>query len=242
MRNLIKAERFKLRKSLGFKILLLGNIISTFIFIVLLILGSKTTGYQGMIISLSYVLHHVFMGFLFVAIFLCSEFNNRTFSMSLLCGHSRRKVFLAKSVVFLCGVLFLSCIYVGFSTVFAWVGNGFGKEWNLDNAKLVLQIWGCGLAGYITMGAVIILVATIARKMIVTIGVGVGLTYALIQSENLSRDNPLPFVKYTYSYQIRQIYFAGDDFAPEFFMVVMMITVIVALIAATLVFERTELK
>lgn len=242
MRNLIKAEYFKLVKSMGFKLLFLGNILSTIIYIVLLVLGSKATGYQVMLNASTDVLHYNFLGYLFAAIFICGEFSNQTFSMSLLCGHSRLKVFLSKLVIFICGVLLFFFVYVGFSTTYASIANGFGVKIGLENVKNILVRVGCGVAGCFTMSAVMILVATVVRKTIATIGVGIGLVYALLWLETTFRNNMLPFVKYTYSYQIRQIEFAGEEFAPGLFLIVMIITSSVALTVAAVAFERIELK
>lgn len=243
MGNLIKSEWFKLRKSLGFKILLAGTVISTFTILILLAMGSAGTGSQLMAIGFSYVLHHAFVGFLFAAVYWCNESSNRTFALSLLCGHSRRKVFLAKAVVFLFGLLLLFGVYVALTTVYASVSNGFGQEWSVKTGKHMLVLLGCGLSGWIAMGAVMVLVAAVFRKTILTFGAGMALTYALLWLETNFRNHPLPFVKYTYSYQMNQLWVSWEEGTlPGTFLAVTLSTAVAALAAAAFAFQRAELK
>lgn len=242
MRNLIGAEAFKLIKSLGFKLLLCVNIVSTLIYPILFTVGGKATGYQIMLITSVYVLHHGFVGYLYAAVFICREFSNRTFAASLLCGHPRWKIFLAKAVVFLAGLLLLFGVYVGLSTMYGSIANGFGMEFSLENMWNVFVRALCGLAGCAVMGAVMLLVAAIARRAIVTLGLGIGLTYGFLWLETTFRNHPLPFVKYIYTYQIGQIGYVGEDFGLGLFWAVMIITFLAALAAAVFVFEKAELK
>lgn len=244
MRCLINAEWFKLKKSLGFKILLLGNIIITLLMVILYIfvLDSEFTGYRIMKSSLALVLYHAYIGYLFAAIFCCSEFSNRTFAMSLLCGYSRKQVFLSKVIVFFQGMVVLYFEAVGLETIFFSAGNGFGMGFNLDNVIIMLRLLCFGLIGCLTIGAVIIFVAAVAKKSIITFGVGIGCTYVLLWMETTFYDNPLPFVKYLYTYQIRQLNFGGEKFSPGLFLMVMAATFIIALVSATLIFEKSELK
>lgn len=243
MGNLIKSEWFKLRKSLGFKILLAGSVISTFTILILLAMGSPAPGSQLMAIGFSYVLHHAFVGYLFAAVFWCNEFSNRTFALSLLCGHSRSKVFFAKVVVFLFGLLLLFGVYVGLSTAYASVGNGFGLEWSVKTGKAILVLLGCGLSGWLALGSVMVLVAAVLRKTILTFGAGMALTYALLWLETTFRDNPLPFVKYTYSYQMNQLWASWEEgILPGTFLAVTLSTAVAALAAAAFAFQRAELK
>ncbi len=242
MRNLIGAEAFKLKKSLGFKLLLCVNIVSTLIYPILFAVGAKATGYQIMLNASVDVLHHGFIGYLYAAVFLCREFSNRTFAASLLCGHPRWKIFLAKAAVFLSGLLLLFGVYVGLSTMYGSIANGFGMEVSLKTVWNVFVQAVCGLAGCAVMGAVMLLVAAIARRAIVTLGLGIGLTYGFLWLETNFRNHPLPFMKYIYTYQIGQIGYAGEDFGLGLFWGVMIITFLAALAAAAFLFEKAELK
>lgn len=245
MKNLMKAEWFKLSKSFGFKMLLLCNAASLFSTSFLLVIGFngvEGTGYKLFAGILRYFLHHTFIGFLFVSVFLCGEFSNRTFGISLLCGYSRIKIFLAKFFVFIAGLLSLILVYTGITAIVTSVGNGgFGKTFNMETCKNIFILLLYGMLGYATMGAVMVLIAVIIKKALATVGVGMIFTYVLAQMENLTRENPLPFLKYTYLYQIRHLDY-GEELSSGMFLPVMFITFSLALIASIIIFERTEFK
>ena len=242
MKDLMKAEWFKLSKSRGYKALLLCNAASLFSTLCLVAMGAKGTGYEMYIIDLTYILHHAVIGYLFAAVFLCVEFSNRTFGMSLLCGHSRRKIFLSKAFVFLAGLLLLFFVYTGMTTIVVSIANGFGERISSGTCQNVIFLLFYGVLGYAAMGAVMILVAVVAKRTIVTIGAGIGITYSLLWAETNLSEALLPFLKYTYSYQIGQLPFLGQGFSAGTFMMVMVLTFLLALLAATVIFERMELK
>lgn len=241
MKNLIKAEWFKLSKSFGFKVLLLFNAASLFSNIFLLMAGAKGEGYKMFAIALTYILHHSVIGYLFSALYLSSEFSGRTFGTSLLCGCSRRKIFLSKALVFLAGLIILFLVYVGVSTTVISVGNGFGMEFSAKTCKEILLMLLCGMLACITMGAVILLVTVIVKKAVAAIGAGIIITYSLLWLEANFSEN-LVFLKYTYSYQMGQLEFFGEGFSPVVFLGVMVVTFLLAFAAAGFIFERTELK
>ena len=240
MKKLIKAEWFKLSKSKGYKILLLCNVLSILTSILLRVAGAMSPGYEVLVISLTSILHHSVIGYLFAAVFVCSEFSNCTFGISLLCGSSRKKVVLSKIITYLTGMTILFLVYVCATTLVMTVANGFGIS--AKYIKEVILLLFCGIFGNMAIGSVIILVAMIARKAIVTIGIGIGLTYASLWIETTFRSKPLPFIEFVYTYQIGQMQFWGDTFSVRMFFVVIMVTIIGALFLAVTAFERMDLK
>ena len=213
MKNLIKAEWFKLSKSTGYKMLLLCNAVSVLTSVLLLVAGTTSPGYEMLVISLTSILHHSVIGYLFAAVFICNEFSNRTFGMSLLCRSSRKKVYLSKIVVYLTGMTVLFLTYVCATTLVMTVANGFGIS--IKHVKELVLLFLCGILGNIAMSSVIILVATVAKKTIATIGIGIGLTYASLWIETTFRAKPLPFVKLLYTYQIGQLQYGEIRFLLE---------------------------
>lgn len=237
MKHLVKAEWFKLSKSFGFQVLCLYNAASSMLSaVVLLIAGAKATGFAAMRMSHTYVLHHSVIGCLFVAVFLCGEFANRTYGLSLLSGYSRKKIFLSKVLIFLVGFIWLFLIYTGGIAFIMSIGNGFG---GLDHGNILFMLF-CGILGYMAMGMIILLIAVMVKRAFVTVGVGMGLMYALGQMENLTREDPFPFLKYTYLYQIRQLHFWGEGFSFWMFLAVEVFTFALALQAAVFIFEHSE--
>jgi len=127
MKRLIKAEIFKLFKSRFFWLL--------FAFTVVMGLlngkpGVAVTGY--MVYQIMLMPNTLYSGLLslLAAVFVCDEFLNRTFGMSLFCGAARHKVLLAKTIVFMTEGVFLILLSVLLPMAVAAVGNGFGIEWN----------------------------------------------------------------------------------------------------------------
>ena len=226
-------------RSGGFKLLIAFNVVTGLEYLALCFLtGTEVTGNRVLEISLGYVLHHAVVGCLFAAVFVSREFSDRTFGLSLLCGRPRRTVFLAKALVFLGGFLMLYILYAGVAALSLLVYHGYG----MSLSDSLLRV-GCGIAGCLAMGAVMLLVAVIAKKTVATVVTGVGLTYLLLWLETTFREHPLPFIKYTYSYQIGQIeYLPKGEFAPGLFLAVMAFTLLVAVAAALLVFEKRELR
>lgn len=96
MKNLIKAEWFKLSKSSIFKILLLINLILAAI----LLLMKPRTGYRAFRLGIAYLIYHTNIGLIFTSAFLCEDFSNKSFGKSLLSGCSRKKFFLQKRLYF----------------------------------------------------------------------------------------------------------------------------------------------
>lgn len=240
MKNLIKAEWFKLSKSAGYKVLLLCNAVSVLTSVLLLVAGSTSPGYEMLVIGLTSILHHSVIGYLFAAVFICSEFSNRTFGMSLLCGSSRKKVVLSKIIAYLIGMTILFLVYVCATTLVMTLANGFGV--GAKYIKEVVLLLVCGILGNMAISSVIILVATIAKKTITTIGIGIGLTYASLWIETTFRAKPLPFIKYIYTYQIGQLQSWGDTFSVGMFLAVITVTIIAALFFAVTAFDRMEIK
>ena len=238
MNNLIKAEWFKLSKSSGFRVLFLCNLASLCSSAFLLMAGADGTGYKMFLLSLTYIFHHSIIGYLFSAFFICSEFSERTFGISLLSGYSRRKIFAAKAFVFFCGQLLLFLTYVIMTTLVITIGNGYGMEFNVDFFWMLL----CGMIGCIAMGAIMLLVSLVMKKSVATIGVGIGIMYSLSWLEANFKEKLLPVLKYTYTYQIGQLEFWGDGFSPTMFFAVMVITFLLAFVAAGIIFERAEFK
>ena len=183
MGNLVKAECFKLLKPLWYKILLFCSVVTGCLFSIMSIMaGSGNTGYLQILDSMGSIFFNAMFGGGLAAVFICSEFEERTFGISLSCGVSRRNIFIAKVIVFLIGMFSLLIVWtVAMVTVNSFV-NGFGK---VSYTDVILQI-SYGLAGYAAQGAVIILVAVIIKKMAVTVFICMGFTYIF----SIMKENP----------------------------------------------------
>lgn len=249
MGKLVRTESFKLLKPLWYKILLICSVVTGCLFSIMSIMaGSENTGYLQIMGSMGSIFLNAIFGGVLAAVFICSEFGERTFGISLSCGVSRRNIFIAKVIVFLTGMFSLLIVCTVTMVAVNSFVNGFGK---VSYSDVILQIF-YGLAGYTAQGAVIILVAVIVKKMAVTVSVCMGFTYIFsLMKENLQfyENSGMPFfIKYIYLYQIEWFkvheggMFYEDGFNGNIYLIIMFITFILALIAALFIFEKTELK
>lgn len=140
MKNLIRAEFFKPSKSFGYKVMLalsvgIGVLYS---FIGISRASSWVTGYWVLLNMDSFVMSHTIFTSAFTAVFLCSEFSDRTMGQGLFCGVSRRSVFFSKLIAFFTGLLCLLSTVVVVPVVIMSIANGFGIELTVEGCLDVL--------------------------------------------------------------------------------------------------------
>lgn len=249
MGNLVKAEWFKLSKSLGYKILITCCICTGIFFSVIVVLGDRELcAYDVLTNCIDMLIVHSIFGNTFAAVFIGSEFKNNTFGNSLLNGQPRYKLFLAKVIVFFAG--FFQMLFIIWLTTVIIVSyyNGFGMDFSIGTCKNVLLLFLYTLTGYMAFGAVIILMFTIIRKDSVTVAAGIFLTYVyLFARTNLQG---IYFLRYTFFYQIELMAFSinkkydlgGDAFSGGLYFAVVILTFIIALTLSAWCFKRMELK
>lgn len=75
-----------------------------------------------------------------------------------------------------------------------------------------------------------------------TVGIGIGVTYALLWVETNFKDGLLSLVKYTYSYQIGQLQFWGEGFSIWMFLAIVILTFVITLAGSIFIFDKIELK
>lgn len=107
MKNLICADLLKLRRSLGYKLILLAPFILGMYawYITIVVHDSKSTGLsflESSVRDFQYISSFVAI---FAGIFISSEFANRTFGIAVSAGNKRLSVFFSKVIVLLIGVL-----------------------------------------------------------------------------------------------------------------------------------------
>lgn len=138
MSNLVKAEFFKLRKSLAFKVLLAMYFVFEILYTIneignsvlypaynptftgaewfCQVPGANGTGYFAIAL------------FLFAAFYVAGEFHGRTLYRGLLCGLLRRDVFGAKVIVFTVGAVLLLLVHIVTGTTLWTIHSGFGMD------------------------------------------------------------------------------------------------------------------
>lgn len=216
MKNLIKAEFFRLSKSQSFWLLL----------ILALVLGisygiSPLTGYEICIVKLSPELFSAIWICLFAVSFICCEFHDRTFGRSIFCITTRQKIFLAKALVFFTGALPIMLLPAIVSTIIATTRNGFGQVWNAMLVSVIMQ----RLISYIFWGffmdSCALLMAALIRDRVGTFGAGVVFMYIMMSLEADGIG-------------------AGNSFGSM--LVVYLIKIVIIMAIATFVFVKRDLK
>lgn len=245
MKNLIKAEFFKLSKSFGYRMTMILSVMVGLFFAYFAISNSaQVSGYQMLSIMDSFVMFHTLFTGVFTAIFLCSEISDRTMGMGLFCGLPRRSVFLSKLVAFFTGLLCLLSAVVVVPVVIMTIVNGFGMELTTEGCVTVLAqvvfFWLVCAA----MGSFFVFLALATRNTVATIGAGFGIAqYMLVLASNYvnsGAEKNYP-VKYSVIYQMF-VLADWEHLQKGLFVGVSLVTLVITLIAAIVIFERLDLK
>lgn len=238
MGRMIKAEFLKLSKSLGYKVLLLcaggvGVMVGLFALDTL----NPMNGYDIYIETmLNYQVHTVIFS-VYSAIFICNEFSNRTFGMSLFSGGSRQSVILSKIAVFLVGILPILFVNALIATAIATAKNGFCTTPVNEILPTLLGTTGLCILGNAAMGSFCVLLAVLVKNIGGTIGAGIGIMLTLDLLAMLQ--NLQPVFKFSFMYQLKQLQLEPNHIL---FIGVMTLTLLIGLAASVLVFEKSEFK
>ncbi|MBR1597609.1 MAG: ABC transporter permease [Lachnospiraceae bacterium] len=257
MRDLIRAEWFKLSKSRTFKVLVILNL--TVFFVDWIMYSFRLCnppprpklGYMLLPTELQYILHHEVIGYVLAATYICSEFSQRTWGTSLLSGYARKKLLLSKMIVFVGANVFLVLVYTVSGTLLTTIySGGYIETVNAEMWECTIMLLLYGILGYSVFGVVMVATAVVIKKKVGTIIFGMLSSYIMTQTDIITRDNPLPFTKYTYAYQLRHLKYKdwtgpcywGGPFEPGVYLGVMAVTFIVSMVVAVYAFNRVELK
>ena len=185
MGKLIKAECLKLSKLRSYKIFLLcaaamGLMMGcTLMYIPAEDLPAVYSGQDGYSIYMSVASDiEVFtpLPFIFAILFVCPEFSNRTFSISLFSGCSRRNMILAKAIIFLVGLIPIIFVVPLVAGIAGSIITGFGHA--------DVQMWGAlvqttllAALGHVSVGGFFFMMAVLIKNTVGTIGAGIGLLF-----------------------------------------------------------------
>lgn len=177
---------------------------------------------------------------LFAAFFIGEEFSRRTFDIGIISGCSRRHLFAAKAVVFLCGLSVILLLYPLVATGITSVAIGFGP-WNVEIAAHLVRTILLSLISYWALGGFCIMMAMAVKNIGGIIGAEMGILLALTVLIQILANNSFltPILRFLFLFQTMQVT------QPESFLMfigVCVTTLIVTLAAAGRIFERAELK
>lgn len=200
MKELIRAEVLKLSRSLGYRVLLLCALcVGLLMGGAFILLANIEFGYRGyggspggfMMDIFGMNGHFVYINALsdlqvpailisvFAALFVSSEFGNRTHALGIQNGCTRQGILLAKAIVFLVGVLPLVFTIPFVSALTMSIFEGFGTPLNAETLLGLIQYTALFFLGHITLASICFLLAILTKNVIGTIGAGVGIFLTL---------------------------------------------------------------
>lgn len=181
MTNLLKAEFYKLCKSVAFRLLL----VFALVFGMLrggtpVIREVPLTGYEMYTMELKSDLLYGVLICIFTSSYICDEFSNHTFQMNLLCGSRRRTVFLTKAMTFFIGLIPILLLPIAISTAVVTAANGFGGKWERELIFNVISLLFCYIFRSLSMGSFALLAASLLKDRIGTFGIGMAGMYLMM--------------------------------------------------------------
>lgn len=170
--KLSKAEFYKLFHSIPYWVLLVFSLgMGGLRGLMAISRGNFVTGYEMYAMELSPDLIYAVLITAFMVTYVCDEFSNCTFSMSLFCGFPRGMVFKSKALVFFLGVILLIALPVTVATGLVTLGNGFGVLLDNSVAMDLAMRFLCYNLRYLFLGSFGLLTASIVRDRTGSFGV-----------------------------------------------------------------------
>ncbi len=242
MKNLIKAELYKLKKLIAYKVLLVTYLIVEIVIQMNNISNSVVypkynptyTGIEWLLDSQQTFLLYALVVFFYTAFFVNGDFVGHTFYASLLCGMPRKYTFWVKIIAALAGAVPLMLVSFLPGTLLWSIHAGFGIDFGTEAVFLIAK----ALARYILISLLLVSNAVffsdIAKSKIGTFGWSFGTLYVLgVFRGNIERIIPIPAFREVLLFLLSLFYLnLGTFFA----------SILLKLLAARYVFEKYDLK
>jgi ABC-type transport system involved in multi-copper enzyme maturation permease subunit len=170
---------------------------------------------------------------------ICDEFNDRTVGLSLFSGFARRNLLGAKVAMVFLGTVILTSLMPIIMLVSATVLNEFGGSFS-ELFLPMLRDLGLYYLGNLALASLFCLIAYSIRSAGGSLGVSIGLGMVL----NLAGEIPVAGFQKIYKFVfVRQLMSVGSpDLNIPFYVVIMVVTLIVLVLASVAVFEKSDLK
>lgn len=142
MIHLIKAELYKLKKSLGFKLIFLGTIIYALIEVAFGVMGfyGEITGFEAFFSSMGAWGRCYLISGIFAGLFIAGDFSNRGIQTEIAVGNSRLNVILSKGFVYWLGCMGLIITYQLINVIGITINKGFGVNMTKEVILCFLQL------------------------------------------------------------------------------------------------------
>ena len=242
MKNLIKAELFKLKKLIGYKVLLVTYLIIEIVIQMNNISNSVIypkynptyTGIQWLLNPQQTFLLYSLVIFFFTAFFVNGDFVGHTFYASLLCGMSRKYTFWAKIIAALAGVVPLMLVSFLPGTLLWSIHAGFGIDFGTEAVFLIAKALGRNILISLMLVSNAVFFSVIAKSKIGTFGWSFGTLYVLgVFRGNIERIIPIPAFREILLILLSLSYLNLGTF---------FVSILLKLLVAGYIFERYDLK
>lgn len=141
MCKLIKAEMYKLRKSIYYKVLLLGTAVYAFVDIYGCLIGiyHPSNGLRELIHSFLFWERCLLLCGILAGIFIGGDFDNRILHSQIAVGNTRKNIFLAKTYVYWIACIAIVLVYQSVEVIGITCLSGFGLEVTLYEFILLMR-------------------------------------------------------------------------------------------------------
>ncbi|MDE6566511.1 MAG: hypothetical protein K2K70_02120 [Lachnospiraceae bacterium] len=242
MKNLIKAELFKLKKLTAYKVLVFTYLIEEVIVQINNIGNSVAypkynptyTGIEWLMNpEKTFMLHSMVIVF-YTAYFVNGDFVGHTFYSSLLCGIPRKNAFLAKVIAALAGTVPLMLVYSLPGTLLWSIHAGFGMDFGAEVVFLIAKAFARQILISLLLVSNTVLFSSIAKSKIGTFGWTFGTLYVLsVFQGNIERIIPIPAFREMVLFLLSLFYLNIGT---------LLASVLLKLLAAGYIFEKYDLK
>lgn len=192
MKGLLNAELYKLKKSLGYKLMILGVIvyaISDLYFQVMADNTGELFGVQAFADSFGSWTRSYLISAIFAGLFIAGDFANRGIQTQISVGKSRIAVLLSKSAVYWLGCIGIALLYQFVYIAGTCIFYGFGKGLNIELFYCYVQLEIAYLFLFSGLLSICILIAfclrdifavTVAEVIFVAVGISIMNSFARI--------------------------------------------------------------
>lgn len=265
MYNLIKADLFKLRRSMAIKILLLITTVSSIIMTIIAYMVQ-----QGKLNVSSTNIGFLFsdanmMGILcgaLAAIFICNDFDNRTIHEAIVDGNSREKVVASKTVILCLSSLIILLPYIIITGIAISTGNKFnmgvtsvgflklltaegGRAISVSQVCKMIAIMFAISASYAARASVCIPLAIALKKPSIVVPAYYGITIFLARLSSLEANskllkNILECTPFSGKYSLMTLNTGESDIIRAIILSLLLIALITAITGFA--FRKSEIK
>lgn len=194
MCKLIKAELFKLRKSIYYKAIVLGTILYALMDIYAYFTGiyHPSNGVKELFHSFLFWQRCLLLCGILAGVFIGGDFDNRMLHSQIAVGSSRRNAFLAKTFVYWIACISIALVYQGVDIIGMTCLSGFGTKLTFNGLMLLMRTEMVYLIIFSGFISVCILTAFVFRALFtVTATEIVWIMFGSTIFQNLANLNPM---------------------------------------------------